>query len=208
MTRPAVRQWAFYVDSDACSGCKTCQVACKDKNNLAPGVHWRKVTEVTGGAWENRGGLWVSTVAAYHLSTSCHHCQNPPCVPACTTEAVWKQDDGVVFIDGSRCIRCGQCAAACPYGAIRPDPDGVMTKCDFCADELDAGLPPICVAACPNRALDFGDLDDLRKKYGEGTTVFPLPDPGETRPALIVKPHRDSAFIEKNNPEVGNWAEI
>jgi len=72
-----VNQYAFFVDSDACSGCKTCQVACKDANGLAAGVLWRKVIEVAGGGWTRKNGLWISTVAAYNLSSACVHCLEP-----------------------------------------------------------------------------------------------------------------------------------
>jgi len=204
-----VNQWAFYVNSDACSGCKTCQVACKDKNELAAGVHWRKVTEVTGGSWEKKNGLWVSTVAAYHLSMACCHCLEPVCAVSCSTKSIWKREDGIVFIDGSRCTRCRRCETVCPYGAIRYDPVSTyMTKCDFCVDDLALGLAPACVAACPNRALDFGDFEVLKKKYGPSNSVFPLPDPAEFKPALVLKPHRHAEFIGTHHPEIGNWAEI
>jgi anaerobic dimethyl sulfoxide reductase subunit B (iron-sulfur subunit) len=202
-------QWAFFFNSDACSGCKTCQVACKDKNDLPQGVHWRKVTEVTGGKWELKNGLWQSSVAAYNVSMACCHCQNPPCLPACPTKSIWKREDGIVFIDETNCTRCRLCETVCPYGAIRYDAVSmIMTKCDFCADELGRGLAPACVAACPNRALDFGDLDDLKKKYGAGACVFPLPDPAEPKPALVLKPHRNAEFVGTHNPEIANWAEI
>jgi anaerobic dimethyl sulfoxide reductase subunit B (iron-sulfur subunit) len=84
----------------------------------------------------------------------------------------------------------------------------MLLKCDFCMDYLDAGLPPACVAACPNRALDFGDYNDLKMKYGNVGRVFPLPDPSVAGPALIIKPHRNTALVESRGPEVANWAEI
>jgi anaerobic dimethyl sulfoxide reductase subunit B len=203
-----VNQYAFFVDSNACSGCKTCQVACKDYNNLPPGVHWRRVYEVTSGAWHPDGSSWVSTVGAYNLSVACHHCIEPPCVEACSPQALWKSEDGIVLFDIARCTRCLSCKPACPYEAVRTDPLTSISKCNFCVDELARGLPPICVAACPNRALDFGDLADLRNKYGQTNRVFPLPDPSGAKPALVIRPHRNVARMQKTGLEISNWEEL
>jgi anaerobic dimethyl sulfoxide reductase subunit B (iron-sulfur subunit) len=147
-----VSQYAFVVNSDACSGCKTCQVACKDKNDLPIGLHWRKVYEVTSGDWRRQGDAWEATVAAYNLSTTCHHCLNPVCIPCCQADAIFKTETGIVLIDENRCRNCHACELACPYGAIRFNPvRNTTTKCDFCADLLDLGRPPTCVAGCPTR---------------------------------------------------------
>ena len=207
--KPLVAQYAFFVDSDACSGCKTCQVACQDKNDLGPGILWRRVYEITAGGWASKDGLWVPRVFAYHLSQACHHCQDPVCAPACSTQAIWKRDDGIVLIDRARCTVCRACLAACPYSAIRYDAAAnAVTKCDFCLDDLAAGGAPACVSACPNRALDFGDLSDLRKKYDPGVRVFPLPDPDLAKPALVIRPHRDAGKAAESDPEVSNWGEL
>jgi len=204
-----VSQYAFFVNSDACSGCKTCQVSCNDKNNIPAGVHWRRVYEVTGGTWEKKGNAWISTVVAYNLSMSCVHCFAPVCLEICPSQVIWKRDDGIVLIDESRCSRCRRCESACPYGVIRYDAvTDMLVKCDFCMDYLDAGLPPACVAACPNRALDFGDYSELKIKYGNVSRVFPLPDPSVAGPAIIIKPHRNAALVQSRDPEVANWAEL
>jgi len=83
-----------------------------------------------------------------------------------------------------------------------------VTKCDYCLDDVGTGGTPACVAACPNRALDFGDLAELRRKYGDRAQVFPLPDPGLAKPALVIRPHRSADFAAKNDPEVSNWGEL
>jgi anaerobic dimethyl sulfoxide reductase subunit B len=202
-------QLAFFVNSDACSGCKTCQVACKDHNNLAAGIHWRRVYEVTAGSWQKSGEAWTSTVVAYNLSVACHHCAEPVCGKQCSVDAIWKRPDGIVLIEQSRCIKCNKCRADCPYEAIRYDAaTNRVSKCDFCVDLVEAGQPPACVSACPNRALDFGDLDDLRQRYGSIDRVFPLEDPAVSRPALVIKPHRHAALAQTREPEVGNWEEL
>jgi anaerobic dimethyl sulfoxide reductase subunit B len=205
-----ITQYAFLVNSDACSGCKTCQVACKDKNDLPAGLHWRKVYEVTSGDWRQQGQAWETTVAAYNLSTTCHHCLRPACIPCCPTDAVFKTETGIVLIDESRCRNCHACELACPYGAIRFNPvRNTTSKCDFCADVLDLGQPPLCVAGCPNRALDYGDLADLTRRHPDGVSrVFPLPDASATRPAVVILPHRNAALVQGRSPEVANGEEV
>ncbi len=83
-----------------------------------------------------------------------------------------------------------------------------VSKCDFCYDgdrrRRDAGLR----RRLPQRALDFGDLVELRKKYGDVRRIFPLPDPAQTDPALVIKPHRDAARAEERGAEVANWEEV
>ncbi|MFO7892720.1 MAG: DMSO/selenate family reductase complex B subunit [Longimicrobiales bacterium] len=186
--------WAFWFDASACSGCKACQVACKDKHGLPLGVRWRRVYEVTGGGWERRGDAWLSSVFAYNVSMACNHCERPICMEVCPTRAITRRDDGLVLIDADRCMGCRYCEWACPYGAPQYDAAaGVMTKCTFCADELDAGNPPACVAACPLRVLDFGTVEALEAKYGPGAVPAPLPDPSLTDPGLVVTAHPASA---------------
>jgi anaerobic dimethyl sulfoxide reductase subunit B (iron-sulfur subunit) len=209
MTAPFVRQYAFYYDSSVCSGCKTCQGACKDKHDLPGDILWRRVYEVAGGTWKREGGLWVPGIFAYNLSLACHQCANPICGEGCPTKCIYKREDGIVLIDTFGCIGCRYCEWACPYGAMQFDEvKRVMTKCHFCYDHIDAGLAPACVAACPMRALDFGDLADLKKKYGGTSEVFPLPEAGLTEPALLIKPHPNARLASKDTAEVGNWEEI
>lgn len=184
---------AFFFDSSTCSGCKTCQVACKDKNDLPVGQVWRRVYEVTGGGWKKTGTSWTQNVFAYNLSLSCNHCEDPICAKNCPTRAIQKREDGIVLIDQDSCIGCKYCAWACPYGALQFNPEkGVMGKCDLCADYVDQGKNPSCVDACPMRALDFGDYEDLLSKYGEPSHIHPLPDPTITRPSILVRPHRSA----------------
>jgi anaerobic dimethyl sulfoxide reductase subunit B len=205
-----VTQYAFLVNSDACSGCKTCQVACKDKNDLPAGLHWRRVYEVTAGGWQASGDAWVTTVSAYNLSAACHHCLDAPCIPVCPTEAISKSETGIVLIDESACRNCHACEQACPYGAVRFNAvRNTTTKCDFCSDLLDLGEAPACVAACPNRALDFGDFAALRQAHPESVAqVFPLPVSRRAHPAVVIVPHRNAAFVQSHSPEVANREEV
>jgi anaerobic dimethyl sulfoxide reductase subunit B (iron-sulfur subunit) len=201
-----VKRLAFYFDSSSCSGCKTCQMACKDKNDLGPGQVWRRVYEVTGGGWKKQGATWQQDVFAYNLSMSCNHCEDPICVKNCPTHALFKREDGIVQIDQNLCIGCKYCAWVCPYGAPQFNPQkGVMGKCDFCADYIDQGKNPSCVDSCPMRALDFGDHEELLEKYGPSDHIYPLPDPSITEPSICIKAHQNAA---NPNPKVSNIEEV
>jgi len=204
-----MKQFAFYFDSQSCTGCKACQVACKDKHSLPLGALWRRVYEVTGGGWTARGPAWLSDVFAYNLSISCNHCEQPACRDACPSGAIWKRADGIVLIDENKCLGCGYCAWACPYGAPQYDEArGVMTKCTFCADEIDQGKPPACVAACPLRILDFGEKTELEEKHSLRGTAYPLPDERLTRPALVFKPHPSASRAIQCKAAVSNREEM
>lgn len=202
-------QYAFHYDSASCSGCKACQIACKDKNDLPLGMFWRRVYEIAGGGWRKEGEAWIPDVAAYNLSIACQHCQDPACVKGCPTGALEKRPDGIVTIDPDRCMGCRYCEWTCPYGAPQFDEAaGVMTKCDFCLDLVTQGDRPACVTACPMRTLDFGELEELKARLGGTSDVFPLPPEGQTRPALLINPHPDAARAEALGADTNNREEV
>ena len=205
--------YAFYFDSSSCSGCKACQAACKDKNNLPPGVLWRRVYEVSGGEWTNIAEqgfspIWENTVFAFNLSMACNHCMHPKCAGVCPVDAYEVRPDGIVLINTQKCIGCGYCAWACPYDAPQMDKSaGFMTKCNLCFDYLDAGLPPACVAACPLRCLDLVEIGDTGTKK-KGLRLweiageehpFPLPKLSRTEPHLVIQPHPGVKQVEEGS---------
>lgn len=168
-------------------------MACKDKNNLDTEINWRKVYEVGGGGWRKNGAAWISEVRSYHVSMSCNHCEDPICLSHCPNDAIYKNDKGLVLIDDNRCMGCQYCEWACPYDALQLDKKtGIITKCDLCRDYLEEGKLPACVAACPMRVLETGDLEELRAHYGKHDPVFPLPPEHHTKPALVLIPHPQS----------------
>ena len=184
------RRPAFRLDTQACTGCKTCMVACKDKNDLAEGVRWRRVVEYSGGEWTALpDGTFRQDVFAYYISLSCNHCERPICVEVCPTTAMHQDPNGIVSVDQVKCVGCGYCRWACPYDAPQYQADkGRMSKCDFCRDRLEVGALPACVAACPTRALSVGELDELRQEAGP--TMDPLPEEGLTEPGAVFGAHK------------------
>lgn len=198
----------FYIDMNACTGCKTCMMACIDKNDLPKDVNYRRVSEYVGGDWaEERDGTMLQNLFVYYITMACNHCEKPSCVEACPTTAMHK-DGGLVLVDQMKCIGCRYCEWVCPYSAPQYNPDlGKMSKCDFCIDYLKEGKPPACVAACPTRALQFGDYYELAKEHGI-TMVAPLPDRAVTGPHLVITPHRHSKAVGSHDGQIVNPEEV
>jgi len=203
------KKFAFYLDTQICIGCKTCMVACKDKNNLGPGVFWRRVYEYAGGEWISMpDGTFRQDVFAYYLSVSCNHCASPICVEVCPTGAMNQDESGIVTVDVNKCIGCRDCEWACPYGAPQYQAEnGLMTKCDFCRDELIAGGVPACVAACPTRALTFYKCDKTKQEENY-QTIAPLPNRELTKPCAFFKPHNKSKPAGSDVGKIANPEEI
>lgn len=180
-------QYGFFFDATRCTGCHTCEAACRDGNRLELGQTFRRVYEVEGGAWaQAQDGTWTTDSYTYYTSVSCQHCDDPACMQVCPTGAMHKDGNGAVCVDQKRCIGCGYCALACPYGNPSVDRDkGHSVKCDGCAARIEEGKRPLCVDACTARALEFGPVEDLPD--AERANVAPLPDPGVTSPNLYIK---------------------
>ncbi|MCU7838924.1 MAG: 4Fe-4S dicluster domain-containing protein [Candidatus Thiodiazotropha sp. (ex Troendleina suluensis)] len=186
-------QLGFVHNNVDCIGCRACEIACKDKNGLAPGPRFRRVSYVEGGEYPN--------VYAYKINMSCNHCAEPACLPTCPTGAIFKRKkDGIVDIDSTLCIGCRRCEAACPYGAPQFDPaDNIVKKCNMCVDEIDAGRKPYCVMSCMMRVLDIGPIDQLHDSTYETRAIGPnektvrqvknMANPDLTNPSIRFIPH-------------------
>ena len=204
------KQPAFYIDMTACSGCKTCMIACMDGNDLPEGVLWRRISEYTGGEWvQSAESTYSQNVFSYYASVSCNHCANPVCVKACPTTAMHVDLHNIVRVDQNKCVGCRYCESNCPYSAPQYNAaSGTMTKCDFCFSRLENGETPYCVAACPMRALKFGEYEDIIKEFGNSAHVAPLPDASITRPHLVITPSRNAKPINSREGTVRNPEEL
>ena len=177
-------QMGFYFDAANCIGCHCCHVACKDVNRLEVGTDFRHVKSfTTGSGWD---------VHMYHTSIGCNHCANPACVNNCPTGAMYKDGEtGLVLHRDDQCIGCLSCVMACPYGEpVLIESLGVVHKCDACAGLRAQGEQPSCVASCPQRVLEFGDLDELRAAHADADLVsdcYVLPASSQTKPSLLME---------------------
>ena len=203
-------QYAFYFDASRCTGCKTCEMSCKDYKDLDSGVAFRKIYEFAGGnTGFDANGCIQTNCFAYFVSESCNHCDNPACVSVCPTGAMHKDEEtGLVLVDEQRCIGCGYCHMACPYNAPMVDKDkGHSVKCDGCIERIAEGRKPVCVEACPARALDFGSVEEMEVK-GDRANIMPLPPVDVTTPNLFVKSCDDACPAGTRSGKVVNPLEV
>ena len=175
--------YCFHFDMTACLGCKTCVVACKDKNNLPIGTQFRNVRSFEAGAFPK--------VGAYHASLTCNHCADPACVKNCSTGAMYKNEDGIVLHDDDMCIGCQTCVKSCPYGIPKYlEEKNITGKCDTCIAIRKEGGQPQCVAACPMRALDFGTVEEIMERHPGAVAIDTMPfmPESDTRPMTLITP--------------------
>jgi formate dehydrogenase iron-sulfur subunit len=174
------KSYGFFTDTSVCIGCKACEVACKEWNQLPSqdkgflgdsldntgsldGQTWRHVKFIDNvpdeavGTGNGKPFLLMSDV--------CKHCQHASCMDVCPTGAIIRTEFDSVFIQGSVCNGCRNCIAACPYDVIDINAEqDVAQKCTLCYDRLQGGMEPACAKACPTESIQFGPLDELRDR--------------------------------------------
>jgi formate dehydrogenase iron-sulfur subunit len=171
----------FFTDTTVCIGCKACEVACKQWNQLpSDGFNW------SGNSYDNTAELSASTwrhvkfIEQFEMpgepalnrwlmmSDHCKHCLAAPCHQACPTGAIIQNEFENVYIQADICNGCSCCVAACPFGVItRSDLGGHSHKCTLCYDRQRDGLEPACAKACPTQSIHFGPVDELREQARE-----------------------------------------
>jgi molybdopterin-containing oxidoreductase family iron-sulfur binding subunit len=211
----AGKRWAMVIDQRKCltrSGCDVCLKACAQGHNVPAMADPRHAVKWV---WKERhADVFPQLVSAYTPAevqerptvVLCNHCDNPPCVRVCPTQATFRRDDGIVMMDEHRCIGCRYCMVGCPYGARSfnfedPRPHvaqpvdyptrtrGVVEKCTFCSERLAEGKRPLCVEACEAigcGALVFGDAADPGSPV---STLLRSVDLVRRKPELGTSPH-------------------
>src|SRR5215212_8465210 len=171
----------FFTDTTICIGCKACQTACHEWNELP--ARDGGATELTGMSYDNTGSLnavdWrhVRFIEQFPddrhqdgflqgsrwlmMSDVCKHCVQAGCLEVCPTGAIIRTEFDSVYIQQDVCNGCRACIAACPFGVVDLGEDGKAHKCTLCYDRLQHGLEPACAKACPTDSIRFGDVDDL-----------------------------------------------
>lgn len=169
--RHAVDKVAKLFDATLCTGCKGCQVACSEWNDLRAEVgtfqgSYQNPMNLSSECWTLMQFHEVMDDNKFHWNfthTACMHCDEPSCLMACSTEgAIFQRADGTVDFDADKCIGCGYCTTACPFSVPKLSPkDHKAYKCTMCSDRLAAGLEPSCVKTCVTGALKFGTREDM-----------------------------------------------
>jgi len=210
----------FYTDTTVCIGCKACEVACKEWNQLPStnggqntlsgdsydntrrldGIHWRHVKFIEQFTENRQDGRWLL------MSDVCKHCVKAPCLEVCPTGAITRTEFDTVVIQSDACNGCRDCISACPFGVIEVNPaSGTAQKCTLCYDRLQAGMEPACSKACPTQSIQFGTISDLRNRAQK--RVEQLQEAGEKRAYLYGADEKilgglNSFYLLVDKPEV------
>jgi formate dehydrogenase iron-sulfur subunit len=227
------RAYGFFTDTTVCIGCKACEVACKEWNNLpADNVG------LTGQSYDNTGALSANTWRHVNfveklaqpdgtralelepfqshwlmMSDVCKHCHNAPCAEACPTGALFRTEFDTVVVQQDICNGCGYCVPACPFGVVDLSTvDGKAHKCTLCYDRLKGGLEPACAKSCPTDSIQFGEVAELQQRARKRVEL--LHDLGQKNAYLYGTPgapgatggldHLHAFFLLTDRPEVYN----
>ncbi|MCO8125422.1 dimethyl sulfoxide reductase anchor subunit [Stieleria sp. TO1_6] len=174
------QQFAFEVDLNSCSGCKACVVACHTMNGLEEDESWRRVGTLLIGDPD-----FAQPAAIQHVTTACHHCEDPGCLNGCPVKAYDKDPvTGIVRHLDDQCIGCKYCTMMCPYEVPQYSKRlGIVRKCDMCHQRLSVGEAPACVQSCPNEAIKITIVPTQSAPAAAHDSVVPsAPTSSITRP--------------------------
>jgi formate dehydrogenase iron-sulfur subunit len=196
--------YAFFIDTTVCTGCRGCQVACKQWHDL-PAEQTRN-----RGTYENPPDLSFNTYKLVRMSEEvidgrlrwlffaeqCRHCIEAPCLEAAGEPGAIYRDENtgaIVYTTETRELAAEDIIQACPYNVPRKGPDGALAKCDMCNDRVRKGLRPACVKTCPTGAMNFGPRADMlrlaRTRREEVAALYPqatLVDPDEVSTIYLI----------------------
>lgn len=221
---------AIYIDVTKCTGCRGCQVACKQWNGLPA------VSTSFSGSYENPprigGDTWTKVrffeqekdgkVKFLFRKAQCMHCTKASCVAVCAAGAISQNDRGVVTIDQDRCVGCKNCVVACPFHSVGfSEATGTSRKCRLCYGRIENGMDPACVKACPAGAVTIGDRTkvlaqakqkaQLLKNKGGQAWIYGENELGGLH-VIYLLDDKPEAYGFPVNPQVataslfGNWA--
>ena len=169
----------FFTDTTLCIGCKACEVACKQWNQLPDdgffftGMSYDNTVRLGASTWRHVAFIERPVPLSPQMdgafswlfsSDVCKHCARAGCLESCPTGAIIRTEFGSVYVQPDICNGCGYCIVNCPFGVIdRREEDGRAWKCTLCYDRLRDDLIPACAKSCPTESIQFGDLDQLRQ---------------------------------------------
>jgi formate dehydrogenase iron-sulfur subunit len=228
----AGKRYGFFTDTTLCIGCKACEVACKEWNNLPAdgmslsGMSYDNTRELSASTWRHvkfierisEGGERAAEMQPYQsnwlmMSDVCKHCSNAPCLDVCPTGAIFRTEFDTVVVQNDICNGCGYCVPACPFAVVDISlEDGKAHKCTLCYDRMKGGFEPACAKSCPTESIQFGELEDLdaraRKRvdslHAAGATNAYLYGAPDTPGATGGLERLNSFFLLTAEPEVYN----
>jgi formate dehydrogenase iron-sulfur subunit len=174
-------QKGFFTDTTVCIGCKACEVACKEWNQLPDdgfffsGMSYDNTMQLGSSTWRHVAFIerpvalsgqesGLGNFSWLLMSDVCKHCQRAGCLEACPTGSLIRTEYDSVYVQPDICNGCGYCVVACPFGVIdRRHDDGRAWKCTLCYDRLRDDLEPACAKVCPTDSIVFGDLIELKE---------------------------------------------